>query len=80
MDRGAGLDHPIKVEYLTMYFDGSLTLEGAGVGVLLISPSDDRLRYALQLHFWTTNNVVENKALLHGIQTANKLGARRLFV
>jgi hypothetical protein len=34
-----------------MYFDGSLTLEGVGNGVLLISPSVDKLRYALQLHF-----------------------------
>ena len=29
---------PIKAEYQTMYFDGSLALEGVGVGVLLISP------------------------------------------
>jgi ribonuclease HI len=63
-----------------MYFDGSLTLEGVGVGVLLISPSSDKLRYALQLHFWDTNNVVEYEALLHGIQVTIKLGAWRLFV
>jgi hypothetical protein len=71
---------PIKVECWTMYFDGSLTLEGVGVGVLLISPSSDKLRYALQLHFWDTNNVVEYEALLHGIQVTIKLGAWRLFV
>ena len=63
-----------------MYFDGSLTLEGAGMGVLLISPNIDRLRYALQVHFQTTNNVAKYEALLHGIRTAIKLGARRLFV
>jgi hypothetical protein len=34
----------VKVEYWTMYFDSSLTLEGAGAGVL-ISPSGDKLRY-----------------------------------
>ena len=58
---------PVKVEYWTMYFDGSLTLEGVGVGVLLISPSGDKLRYVLQLYFWATKNVVEYKALLHSI-------------
>ena len=50
-----------------MYFDGSLTLEGVGVGFLLISPSGDKLRYAIQLHFWATKNVAQYEALLHGI-------------
>jgi hypothetical protein len=27
-----------RLEHLIMYFDGALNLEGAGVGVLLISP------------------------------------------
>jgi hypothetical protein len=54
-------------------------LEGAGVGVLLISPSGDKLRYALQLHFWATNNVAEYDALLHGIRVAIERGARCLF-
>jgi hypothetical protein len=30
-----------------MYFDGSLTLERVGAGVLLMFPSGDKLRYAL---------------------------------
>ena len=38
---------PIKAKYWTMYFDSSLTLEWVGVGVLLISPSGVKLRYAL---------------------------------
>jgi hypothetical protein len=31
-----------------MYFDGSLKLEGAGAGVLLISPTGEQLKYVLQ--------------------------------
>jgi ribonuclease HI len=50
------------------------------VGVLLISPSGDKLRYALQLHFWATNNVAEYDALLHGIRVAIERGAWCLFV
>jgi hypothetical protein len=38
-----------------MYFDGSLNLEGAGVGVLLISPMDEQLKYVLQI-FWKVSN------------------------
>ena len=63
-----------------MYFDGSLTLEGVGVGFLLISPSGDKLRYALQIHFRATNNVAEYEALLQGIRAAVELEARRLFM
>jgi hypothetical protein len=32
-----------------MYFDGSLKLEGAGAGVLLISPKGEQLKYVLQI-------------------------------
>src|SRR5438128_1459315 len=36
-----------KLEYWTMYFDGSLMVEGAGVGIVLISPTGERLKYIL---------------------------------
>jgi hypothetical protein len=32
-----------------MYFDGTLKLEGTGVGVLLISPTGEQLKYVLQI-------------------------------
>jgi hypothetical protein len=32
-----------------MYFDGLLKLEGAGIGVLLISPKGEKLKYVLQI-------------------------------
>jgi hypothetical protein len=32
-----------------MYFDGALNLEGAGAGVLLISPQGEQLKYVLQI-------------------------------
>jgi hypothetical protein len=33
-----------RPEHWVMYFDGSLNLEGAGAGVLLISPTDEKLK------------------------------------
>jgi hypothetical protein len=36
-------------EHWVMYFDGSLKLEGAGAGVLLISPQGEQLKYVLQI-------------------------------
>ena len=50
-----------------MCFDGALMLKGVSTGVHLISPSSDKPRYALYLHFYATNNVTKYEALLHGI-------------
>jgi hypothetical protein len=36
-----------KPEHWTMYFDGSLKLDGGGAGVLLISPRGEQLKYVL---------------------------------
>jgi hypothetical protein len=40
-----------RPEHWVMYFDGSLKLEGAAAGVLLISPTGEQLKYVLQI-FW----------------------------
>jgi hypothetical protein len=49
-----------------MYFDGSLKLEGAGAGVLLISLTGEQLKYVLQIFWKVSNNEAEYEALLHG--------------
>jgi ribonuclease HI len=63
-----------------MYFDGSLKLEGAGAGVLLISPKGEQLKYVLQIFWKVSNNEVEYEALLHGLRLAISLGIKRLLV
>jgi hypothetical protein len=35
----------------TMYFDGSKRIQGAGAGVVLISPQGDKLKYVLRMSF-----------------------------
>jgi hypothetical protein len=44
-----------RLEHWIMYFDGTLNLEGAGAGVLLISPQGEQLKYVLQIedHVWS---------------------------
>src|SRR5438128_8937306 len=69
-----------KLEYWSMYFDGSLMIEGAGAGIMLISSTGERLKYVLQLHFLASNNAAEYEALLHGLRIAISLGIRRLAV
>jgi ribonuclease HI len=57
-----------------MYFDGSYTLKGAGAGIVLISSEGDVLKYAIQLEFSATNNIVEYEGLVNGLRLAKDLG------
>ncbi|KAM0886071.1 hypothetical protein ACQ4PT_029946 [Festuca glaucescens] len=63
----------------TMYFDGSKRIEGAGAGVVLVSPQGDKMRYVLRMSFLNaSNNEAEYEALLHGMRMAKACGATRL--
>jgi hypothetical protein len=48
-----------------MYFDGALNLEGAGAGVLFISPQGEQHKYILQIHYKVSNNGEDYEALIH---------------
>jgi hypothetical protein len=69
-----------KPEHWTMYFDGSLKLDGGGAGVLFISPRGEQLNYVLQILWEVSNNEAEYEALLHGLRLAISLGIKRLLV
>jgi ribonuclease HI len=62
-----------------MYFNGSLKLEGAGAGVLLISQAGEQLKYVLQIFWKVSNNEAEYEALLHGLRLAASLGIKQLL-
>jgi ribonuclease HI len=61
---------PIEHETWIMYFNGSVMKEGAGVGLVLISPLGVHMEYMVQLHFPTSNNVTEYEALINGLRIA----------
>jgi ribonuclease HI len=63
-----------------VYFNGSLRLQGAGVGILFISPGGDQLKYAPQLLFPASNNAAEYEALIHGLNIVVSLRIKRLMV
>jgi hypothetical protein len=63
-----------RPEHWVMYFDGLLKLEGAGAGVLLISPKGEQLKYVLQIFWKVSNNEAKYEALLHGLHLAISLG------
>ena len=63
-----------------MYFDGSSSKEGAGAGVVLISPSGEVVRLMYKLEFTTTNNTTEHEALFLGLKAAKDLGIHQISV
>jgi ribonuclease HI len=63
-----------------MYFDGSLRLQGAGVGIVFIAPRVEQLKYVLQLLFPASNNAAEYEALVHGQNIVVSIGIKRLMV
>jgi ribonuclease HI len=69
-----------KPEHWTMYFDGSLKLNGGGAGVLFISPKGEQLKYVLQILWEVSNNEAEYEALLHRLCLAVSLGIKQLLV
>jgi ribonuclease HI len=65
----------------TIYFDGSKRVQGAGAGVVLISPQGDKLKYVLRMSFLqASNKEAEYEALLHGMKMAKACGATRLKI
>ena len=63
-----------------MYFDGTLNINNVGAGILFITPTKDKLRYVLWIHFSASNNAAEYEACLHGLRIAIELGVKCLMV
>ena len=67
-----------------MYFDGAFAHQGAGAGAVLISPTQDKLYYAVQLCFQhgekVSNNIAEYEGLIAGLKAAAALGVKCLTI
>jgi ribonuclease HI len=70
----------IQAECWTLYFDGLVMKTGAGAGLLFISPLGEDMRYAVRLHFPTSNNMAEYETLLCGLRIAIETGIKCLDV
>jgi ribonuclease HI len=66
-------------EHWIMYFDSALNLEGAGAGLLLLSPQGEQLKYVIQIHYKASNNSAEYEALINRLRIAVSLGIKRLL-
>ena len=63
-----------------MYFDGSLMKKGAGVGLVFVLPLGVCMRYMIRIHFPSSNNVDEYKALINGLRIAIEMGIQWLDI
>jgi ribonuclease HI len=70
----------IQAECWTIYFDGSVLKTRAGAGLLFVSPLEEHMRYAVRLHFPTSNNMAEYEALLCSLRITIETGIKRLDV
>jgi ribonuclease HI len=67
-------------ETWVVYVDGSSTSTRSGAGIVLISPEEEELEFAIKMDFPTTNNEAEYEAVLTGLGIAKDLGAKNLEV
>jgi ribonuclease HI len=63
-----------------MHFDGSCSNEGNRAGITLYSPMGKIHNFSYRLEFTCTNNVIEFKALLLGIENTYNLGCGHLTI
>jgi ribonuclease HI len=67
-----------------MNFDGAFSQMDPGAGVVLTSPTGDKLYYYVQLcfkpHDKVSNNIAEYEGLLTGLRAAIALGIKRLVI
>ncbi|XP_071704921.1 uncharacterized protein [Rutidosis leptorrhynchoides] len=65
-------------EVWELYTDGASSEEGAGIGLLLVSPNGKEITYAIWLNFATSNNEAEYETLLAGLRLAKSIDVQRL--
>jgi ribonuclease HI len=71
---------PPNTSIWKMFFDGASSSEGAGAGVVFMSPSQETISLSYKLEFKTTNNVVEYEALVLGLRATKEMGIEEIAV
>ncbi|XP_013624604.1 PREDICTED: uncharacterized protein LOC106330724 [Brassica oleracea var. oleracea] len=63
-----------------LHVDGSSNVRGAGVGIVLTSPTGNTASRAITCNFKATNNESEYEALIAGLTLAHQMGAENIQV
>ncbi|KAL0404558.1 UNVERIFIED_CONTAM: Ribonuclease HI [Sesamum radiatum] len=62
-----------------LHVDGSSTTQGSGVGIVITTPQDEDLKFAIKFGFKASNNEAEYEALVIGMRMVHETGARHLL-
>jgi hypothetical protein len=73
-------DEEEKTDWWTMFFDGAMNVYGNGAGVVIVSPDQKQYPVLVKLHFECTNNTVEYKACILGLEAALEMKIRKVDV
>jgi ribonuclease HI len=65
----------LEVALWTLFFDGSTYGEGAGIGIVLISPQGRKYEFSLPIVATLTNNQAEYQALIKGLELLREIRA-----
>ncbi|XP_073014862.1 uncharacterized protein [Primulina eburnea] len=71
---------PDTVGVWRIFADGASCKNGSGVGVWLISPTEEKIRLAVRLDFRASNNEAEYEAVIVGIKAARNVGANQVII
>ncbi|GJZ26754.1 reverse transcriptase domain-containing protein [Tanacetum coccineum] len=63
---------------VTLFTDGSSSIDGSGAGLILTNPEGTKFAYVLRFRFVATNNEVEYEALIAGLRIAEQMGIKNL--
>ncbi|XP_070017898.1 uncharacterized protein [Nicotiana sylvestris] len=63
-----------------MFFDGDVNAKGIGIGVVLISPTDQHYPAIARLQFFCTNNTAKYEACIMGMNMAIDQDAKELLI
>ena len=69
-----------KVKRWTTQADDSSARKKGGVGVVIITPKGETLKYRVQLTFSATNNEAEYEGVLMGLKVRKVLGVKNLLL
>ncbi|XP_073131616.1 uncharacterized protein [Henckelia pumila] len=67
-------------EVWRLFVDGASSLEESGVGVVLISPTQEKTQVAMKLHPSKSNNEAEYKAVIAGLKLVREAGAEHVII
>ena len=63
-----------------MHFDGAVNNQGAGIGVILITPEGKMIPMVKRLEFEVTNNQAKYEACIFGLEAMRSVEAKNVTI